>query len=248
MLTMVTSDGRPMWMTYEQEAQLLAFTEGITDGTVIDVVSIFSKFENRDYTYYAVKRNNRYMIERMRYPTNKDANNFTAKDIVFMDSWVSGTVVGSTITGLEHLEQKTVYILIDDAWQIGDFVVLDGSVTLPTDETGKLYAVGLPYQGISHTFEPNENVRGATALGTKRRWNRLKTRVLNSSLPLIDGYREADRRPEIPMGESDNVRAGLFDIEQNQTGYGDGSITVVQDRPYPLYIVGYFGQYQVEDD
>jgi hypothetical protein len=187
------------------------------------------------------------MIERMRYPTNKDANNFTAKDIVFMDSWVSGTVVGSTITGLEHLEQKQVFILIDDAWQIGTFIVTDGQVTLPADETGKLYAVGLPYTGVIETWEMADNVQG-TGLGTKRRWNRLDTRMLNSSLPVINGYRAEDRRPEVPMGISDNVRAGTFDSRANNVGYGDGSITVVQDRPYPLYIVAYFGQYQVEDD
>lgn len=249
-LTMLRANGQPIWMTYEKDSSLLAFTECITDGTVLDVVSYFSKYENRDYTYYVVNRNNRITIERMRQPTNKDAENFTAKDIVFMDSWVSGTVVGSTITGLEHLEQKEVYILIDDAWQIGTFTVVNGSVTLPADETGKLYAVGLPYLGRMSNFEMSENVRGGeTGLGTKRRWNRLDTRVLNSSLPLIMGSRAADRRTEIPMGESDNVRAGLFDIRQNITGYNSkGEIEVVQDRPYPLYVVGFFGQYQVESD
>ena len=248
MLTMVTTDGRPLWLTYEKDATALAFTEGITDGIVIDVVNIFSKFHNRDYTWYAVNRNNRFTIERMKYPTSKDANNFTAKDLVFMDSWVSGTVVGSTLTGLEHLEQKTVFILIDDAWLIGDFVVKDGSVSLLSDYTGQLYAVGLPYLGTGINFEMSDNTQG-TGLGTKRRWNRLDTRVLNSSLPLINGERAADRRTEIPMGESDNVRAGTFDIRQNITGYeSKGEITVIQDRPYPLYIVGYFGQYQVEDD
>jgi hypothetical protein len=245
---MVTTDGRPLWMAYEKDAAALAFTEGITDGVVIDVVSIFSKADNRDYTYYAVERNNRYMIERMRYPTSKDTNDFTAKDIVYMDSWVSGTVVGSTITGLEHLEQKQVNILIDDAWLVNNtFTVLDGQVTLPADYTGQLYAVGLPYQGVIETFEMADNVQG-TGLGTKRRWNRLDTRMLNSSLPLINGYRAEDRRPGIPMGTSDNVRAGTFDSRANNVGYGNGSVTVIQDRPYPLYVVAYFGQYQVEDD
>ena len=253
MLTMLRNGGQPLFMTYEKDASLLAFSECITDGEVVDVISYFSKFHNRDYTFYVVNRNNRYTIERMRYPTNKDAEGFTAKGIVFMDSWVSGTVVGNTITGLEHLEQKDVYILVDDAWQIapeppGVFTVINGSVTLPADETGKLYAVGLPYTGRMTNFEMSDNIRG-TGLGTKRRWNQLFTRVLNSSLPLIYGERAPDRRPIIPMGESDNVRAGLHDIDQNITGYeSKGEIPVVQDRPYPLYVVAFFGQYQVEDD
>ena len=248
MLTMITTVGQPVWLTYEKDASLLAFTPGITDGVVVDVISYFSKYHNRDYTYYVVNRNNRYTIERMRYPTNKDAEGFTAKGIVFMDSWVSGTVEGNTITGLEHLEQKEVSILIDDAWQIGTFIVTNGEVTLPEDETGKLYAVGLPYTGRMSNYEMTDNVQG-TGLGTKRRWNQLYTRVLNSSLPMINGYRASDRRPNKPMGDSDNVRAGITDISQWNTGWeSKGEVLVEQDRPYPLYVVAFFGQYSVEDD
>lgn len=247
LLTMVTTDGRPLWFIYEKVAGAVAFTEGVTDGKVVDVVSFFSTATNQDYTYYAVERNGRYMLERMRFPTNKLANNFTANDVVFMDSWVSGTVVGNTITGLGNLEQKEVYVLVDDAWQIGTFQVVDGTITLPADETGKLYAVGLPYTGYLETFEIRDNVRG-TGLGTKRRWNQLVTRTLNSSLPLIYDERAADRRPVIPMGSSDNVQAGIRDIKQSVSGYTDGKLIVTQDRPYPLYLMAFFGQYQVEDD
>ncbi|GAG69461.1 unnamed protein product, partial [marine sediment metagenome] len=137
--------------------------------------------------------------------------------------------------------------LIDDAWQIGEFTVVNGSVTLPADETGKLYAVGLPVIGLLKTWEIKDNLQ-FTGLGTQRRWNRLDTRILNSSLPLIYGERAPDRRPVIPMGESDNVRAGIHDIRQNVVGYEDGAIIVEQDRPYPLYLMAFFGQYQVEDN
>ena len=249
LLTMITTDGKAVFLSYEREAETVAFSEGITDGELVDVISYFSKYENQDYVYFVVKRNSRYIIERMRYPRNKRAENFTDNDVVFMDSWMKGTVTGNTITGLEHLEQKEVFVLIDDAFDENNpFLVTNGTVTLPQDETGKTYAVGLPYLGYLETFEIADNVRD-TGLGTKRRWNNLTTRVLNSSLPLIYGDRAPDRRPVIPMGESDNVRAGIHDIEQSVTGYDvGGAVTVIQDRPYPLYIEAFFGQYQVEDD
>jgi hypothetical protein len=249
LLTMVTAKGQPVWMTYERDVGLMAFTEGETDGQVYDVATYFSIVDNRDYSYYIVNRNNRYTLERMRYPESKATENFTQNDIVFLDSWVTGTVSGTTITGLEHLEQKDVYVLLDDAWQVDNpFTVLNGQITLPADETGKLYAVGLPYQGLIENFEMSDNVQG-TGLGTKRRWNQLYTRVLNSSRPLINGQRAEDRRPGVPLGTSDNVIAGIYDFAQTNQGYeSKGVVTVEQDRPYPLYVVGFFGQYQVEDN
>jgi hypothetical protein len=249
LLTMVTTKGQPVWMTYERDVGLMAFTEGETDGQVYDVATYFSIVDNRDYSYYIVNRNNRYTLERMRYPESKATENFTQNDIVFLDSWVTGTVSGTTITGLEHLEQKDVYVLLDDAWQVDNpFTVLNGQITLPADETGKLYAVGLPYQGLIENFEMSDNVQG-TGLGTKRRWNQLYTRVLNSSRPLINGQRAEDRRPGVPLGTSDNVIAGIYDFAQTNQGYeSKGVVTVEQDRPYPLYVVGFFGQYEVEDN
>ena len=49
------------------------------------------------------------------------------------------------------------------------------------------------------------------------------------------------------MNTPETVREGLQDIRQNVTGYGDGAIVVVQDRPYPTQVVGFFGEYEVED-
>ena len=109
--------------------------------------------------------------------------------------------------------------------------------------------MGLPYPGKFSNFEMVDNVQGQTGLGTDRRWVELFTRTLNSSLPLINGERAADRRPPKLMGESDNVRLGIHDIEQHNMGDGDGGIiTVEQDRPYPLYVMAFFGSYQVESD
>ena len=246
MLTMVRNNGQPIYMTYEKQGKVLAFTECETDGSVYDVASFFSLPQNADYTYYATSRNNRYVLERMRYPCSKLCTGLAEQGVVHMDGWVSGTVSGDTLTGLEHLNGKTVFVLVDDAWQIGTYEVINGQVLLNADETGKTYAVGLPYTGTAKTFEINVGV-DITGLGTTRRWNRLYTRILNSALPKVYGEINADRRPSIPMGTSDNVINGVHDVRQNVSGYGDGSITVIQDRPYPLYLMAFYGQFKAED-
>jgi hypothetical protein len=251
-MTMVRNNGQPVFLSYEKgEAPVAAFTNGETDGFVYDCAAYFSLPANKDYTYYSTFRNNNYTLERMNYPSGKIVSNLTAQKVVHLDGWVSGTVSGSTISGLWHLEGRPVNVLLDDAWQIGEYVVDAGIVQLDGDHTGKLYAVGLPYEGILQTFEATANSGSAdnlgTGLGTKRRWNKLYTRLLNSALPKIHTDRDSDRLPATLMGVGENVRAGLQDIHQTTSGYGDGSITVLMDRPYPVHVIGFFGEYQVED-
>lgn len=245
--TMSRNNGQPIWLAYDKNSSVLAFSECETDGSVYDIASYFSVDNQQDYTFYATKRNNRWVLERMHYPTSKSVSGLTESGVVHLDGWVTGIVSRETITGLGHLEGKQVYVLIDDAWQIGEYIVSNGLIQLNQDYTGRAYAVGLPYTGIMRTFEDNLNPNGTTALGTKRRWNRLTTRVLNSALPEIYNQRAYDRRPQIPMGTSDNVITGVHNITQNNVGFADGSITVEMNRPYPLYVIGFYGQYEVEE-
>jgi hypothetical protein len=234
-------------MTYTKEMGMMAYSEVETDGFVNDVAAYYSLATTQDYTFWAVERNGQYVLERMRYPCGKVCKPLTTNGIVCMDSWFSGTVSGLEITGLDLLNGKEVGVLIDDAWQIKEYTVANGKVTLPTDFTGSSYAVGLLYTGYMETFENPDNFQG-TGLGTKRRWNDLYTRLLNSALPKVYGQRAPDRTPATPMNQSENVRPGIQDIRQNVSGFGSGSIKIVQDRPYPTQVLAFFGSYQVEDD
>jgi hypothetical protein len=242
----VRNDGQPVFLTYEKTQPIFAFTEMETDGFVYDVSGFFSVLKNRDYFYFATLRNGTHVIERMRYPCSKICSNPTANNVVHMDGWVSGIVSGSTIENLQHLEGKTVGVLINDAWQIGEYVVNNGRVTLNKDFTGAVYSVGLVYTGLLQTFEVIDNFR-TTGIGTKRRWNKLTTRLLNSALPLVYTKRDRDRTPPTVMGSAETIREGLQDVTQTVVGYGDGSVTIEQNRPYPTYVLGFFGEYQVED-
>jgi hypothetical protein len=247
MLSMVRNGGQPLVMTYTKEMGMMAYTELITDGFVNDVAAFYSLAKTEDYTFWAVQRNGIWALERMRYPCGKVCKPLADNGIVMMDGWVSGTVEGFDITGLSHLNGKEVGVLIDDAWQIQEYTVANGKITLPEDFTGRTYAVGLLYEGFLETFENPDNFQG-TGLGTKRRWQDLYTRLLNSALPRVYGQRAPDRTPSSLMNQSENVRAGLQDIRQNVSGFGSGSIKIVQDRPYPTQVLAFFGTYQVEDD
>ena len=246
-MTMVRNNGQPLWMALESSIGTIAVTECETDGFVYDVASYFTVAKNREDMYFATQRNNNYVLERMKYPTGKVTTNITQKGVVLMDSYVTGTMDENTIYGLEHLEGKQVGVLLDDAWQIGEFTVQAGRLVLDGDYTGRVYAVGLLYQGYGETFEGSQAVRGV-ALGTTRRWNELYTRMLNSARPRLYGRRPADRTPKTPMDKAETVLEGVVDLKQTVAGYGDGSIIFVQDRPYPTHILGFFGEYTIDND
>jgi hypothetical protein len=261
MMVGVTGNGQFITMTYEvlgSQTVTQAFTEHTTDGEIYDVAAYFSIFQNRDSTYFAVKRNGNWLIERMRYPTSKEQLPLGEKGIVCMDSWITGDLLeinGEMVaTGLDHLNDKKVHVLVNDAWVVEEVTVDNGKIVLPPDYTGT-FAIGQPYMqdddgnylyGELQTFEIDDNYR-STGMGTKRRWNSLTTRLLNSALPKIYSRRDRDRTPITPMGTHESVRYGIQDVEQNVQGYTDGSIHVVQDRPYPTHIIAFFGEYQVED-
>ena len=48
------------------------------------------------------------------------------------------------------------------------------------------------------------------------------------------------------MGEAETVRAGLQDVEF-RSAHGEGSVRIVQDKPYPTQVVGLFGEYEVNE-
>ena len=212
---------------------------------MFDVATYFSYDNDWDVTYMAVQRNGLWVMERMIYPRTKNLGQLVSQGICMMDGWTTGTVpANGVIMGLDHLEGKDVFVLVDDGWEIGTYTVLEGQIS--TNRDSGTYCVGLPYEASLETFEVQDNFQG-TGLGTKRRWNSLTTRLLNSALPKVYDQRDRDRTPATPMGDYEGVRDGLQDIKQSKFGWGDGSIVVEQDRPYPTHILGFFGSMEIED-
>ncbi len=252
MITMITTAGQAVVLSYEKDQQVIAFTPFETDGKIYDACTFFTLPANRDDTYYSILRNNNYVIEKMRYPCSKVCTPLAENGLVYTDGWVRGQTTTDSagspiIEGLGHLEGKEVHVLVDDAWQIGTFIVTGGVVSLnpEVNQTG-YFAAGLPYEGDIETFEIQDNFQG-TGLGTKRRWLSLTTRLYNSALPNIYTVRARDRTPATPMGKAETVREGIQDVTQARLGFGDGKIRIIHDRPYPLHLIGFFGEYQIED-
>lgn len=129
-------DGKLLSMTYVKEQKLWAWAQHTTDGEVESIASIPEGFE--DSVYMVVKRGNQRFVERM---ATREIS--AVADAHCLDAGVVALGAVSSVSGLDHLEGRTVSALIDGN-VVEDLTVSGGSVTLPYTSVAQVH-VGLPY-------------------------------------------------------------------------------------------------------
>ena len=238
-----TASQQLLCVALEPNQGLFAWSEMHTTGDVYDLATIYSVTENEDAVYVCVLRGAVYSIEKMKYPRRTFGADLS--NAIHLDSWATGTLTNSqTITlGRSNLDNQTVRVTIDDA-DIGTFPVVGGTVDLVVPRTGR-YAVGLPYTGTIRTWEQAGGNPAGVGFGTARRWNKLYTRLLDSGIPKINGQLPADRTPASLMDLPEPLRT--YDARIHNAGFGDGSIEIIQDLPYPTHILGVYGEFGVNN-
>jgi hypothetical protein len=266
LIVVLREDGTLAAMTYAQN--MGAWTEIETQGHIRDIATYYSTITQQDELWvqisyaYVEGGPNIWQLERMPYPSrtmtpylDEGDETLTEQGVICIDSWTRGQMNNNVITGIEHLEGQVVGAIVNDAWA-GLYTVTGGAVTLDdlqisgSEPYEGEYAVGLMYEGDIHTFEVatgNQYQRG-TGLGTVRRWAKLYVRLLDSALPIINGVLPPDRTPEMNMNIAEILRMGLQDVVIRGGEWGDGSITIKQDRPYPTQVVGLYGEFQTGND
>jgi len=159
----------------------------------------------------------------------------------YLDCALTGTTLDSVLTGLSHLEGRSVRVVLNDA-VMGDFTVTDGEITLPSGSAGA-YVVGLPYTGTLKTMRLDINLANGASQGRKRRITEVAFRF-NGTQGCKFGKSLASLT-EIPFRTwSDNPTTGVprFTGEKVVTwpmGYSDDAVVyVVQDQPLPCTLLG----------
>ena len=274
LIVALRQDGTLATMTYDPANGMGAWTEQITQGFIHDIATYYSTVSNQDELYVQVDYNyqelgpDEWRIERMPYPSRtfeprtitesvfpQKTPTLISQGVICMDSWVTGTMTNNVINDLHFAEGSTVGVIVDDAWT-GTYEVTGGTVNIAdiqitgTEPYAGEYAVGLMYEGNLKTFEvaQGNNYQRGTGLGTVRRWAKLYVRLLDSALPIINGTLPPDRKPEMQMNIADIITMGLSDPHVRGEGWGDGSVTILQNRPYPTQIVGLYGEFQLGND
>ena len=251
----VTGAGILAAMTYERSQNVVGWHRHNTDGEFESVAAIYGD-NGADELWAIVKRTVnaqpvRY-VERMD-PDFRDALESEDKlGWLYLDCAKKRTGSPTTsITGLSHLEGKTVAILGDGA-VIPSQTVTGGAITLPT--AAATVVVGLPYTSLLQPMplDPG-NLQDGTAQGRKMRVDRLILRLyrsLGGEVEVQDGTWDNlyFRDIEGPMDQSPAVFTGDKQITVARSYETQGTVTIRQTAPLPLSILAIIPKYNVYGD
>ncbi len=145
------NDGSAVAMTYLKEQQILACTPISTDGKYESLCIIPG--DGYDEVWFLINRDGNRCVERL-------PNRLTSSDpadCTFLDSWLKYEgAPAEEISGLDHLEGKTVKALAD-GYVFENLTVTNGKITLPR-ESSKV-CIGLPYisefESLNVDFQTN---------------------------------------------------------------------------------------------
>ena len=258
----VRSDGVLLGFTYMREHDVYAWHRHTTDGTVESVCTIPEPDGSGglfDAVYLIVNRTiggatKRY-VERMAPRTWA-----TVSDMWFLDCALeySGAPVTS-VSGLSHLEGKTVAILGDGS-VVPSQTVVSGSVTL--DGSYSKVIVGLPYESDLETLNlelPGGGPGGGTGQGQMKKIAQVTLRVkdargvqvgLNQSLVTggaAGAQVEVKQRAMEYLGTAMQPYQGDWNIVIPTEWNRDGRLFVKQTYPLPVTILDLIPEVNVGD-
>jgi hypothetical protein len=229
----VMSDGSLLSMTYLKEHQVLAWTKHDTDGLYEGVSSIPGNGHNE--VWFVVNRNGiRYTeLQAERLVSVLPQDQF----FVHCGKTYSGAPA-TTITGLSHLEGKTVAILADGCVVNGK-VVASGSITLDT-AASKVH-VGLPYVSDFETLNVELGLQSGTSQAQRKKVASVVFRFLESRGGWIGP--DSSNLTEVILRDSATLGAiiPLYSGDYTQTlsgGYEEGGrVFYRQVDPLPVTIL-----------
>ena len=237
----VLASGELRACTYDRSENIVAWWRVVTAGLVKSAA--VARTADGDELWLSVVRNSQNLIERI--PMHEVG-------VSYVDSAKTGTVsarrVGDNvpvINGLTHLEGQTVRIIVDGAL-LPDQVVVAGLVVLAEEQFGLPYVVGLTFNAQMKTLPLEGGLQTGSSASAKRRRTKVRLRLNNSALPLVNGMRSPERAPADPMDTGIDLVTG--DVDCNLLGWeDDGALTIEQDLPFRTEILAIFGNAQVNE-
>jgi hypothetical protein len=232
----VSSTGKLLGLTYVPEQQVGSWHQHETDGAFESIAVVAEGDE--DVLYAVVKRTVngstvRY-VERMRSRLFIDP-----ADAFFVDAGATYSgAAATTISGLTHLEGKTVNILADGAVH-PQRVVTGGAITL--DQACSKVQIGLPITADLQTLPLAMQIDGGFGQGRYKNVNKAWLRVYRSSGifvgPTASELVEAKQRTIEVYGSPPNLKSEEIQIMLTPTWADGGQVYVRQSDPLPLTIV-----------
>jgi len=221
------------------------------DGIVESVVCVPSPTNDRDDLWMIVRRTvNGNSVRYIEYMKAEYENGDDQEDSFYVDCGLTyDSTAATTISGLRHLEGKTVDILADGATH-PQRTVSGGAITLQL--AASVVQVGLPCPFKLATLRLEAGAQDGTAQGKTKRINRLVVRLLDTlggsmgpsettvdEILFREGSDPMDSAPPIFTGDKEMPWPGGYEKE--------GYVWYVNDSPLPATIVAIMPQVTTQD-
>lgn len=239
----IREDGALLGLTYQREHKVVGWHIHNTDGAFQHICCIPGQ-EREDDVMFIVRRNingaTKYYYEILGKQFNADDAEFGR----FLDSYIlyTGTAT-DTITGLDHLEDKTVVALVDGLVHPACRVA-SGQITLEDEYTHVV--VGLPYESeISPLLHDIETQRDGTSLSRMARITSLRVdfyKSLGCTISVVDPE-SGETTEQIPFrnisdayDEQIPLVSGWHNIGGLEGHSWDIIYSIKQTQPLPLMV------------
>ena len=231
----VSSDGKLLGLTYVPEQKVAGWHRHDTDGTFESVCVVTEGSE--DALYVVVRRTiggvQRRYVERMHSRQFEEL-----EDSFFVDCGLTYEgAPAQTISGLSHLEGKTVSILADGAVHPPE-VVTGGAITL-VEPASKVH-IGLPITADLQSLPLAYEQVGAFGQGRPKNVSKVFLRVYRSSGvfagPDENSLREYKQRTTEVYGAPPNLVTDEIEVMLSSSWNASGQVFVRQSDPLPLTI------------
>jgi hypothetical protein len=222
-------------------------TDNILQDAKVESVATISGDLNEDELWVITQRWVNGAIRRyVECFSDFDFDETAPEDFKFLDSHLSYSGVAvSSLSGLDHLEGETVYILADGATHSSK-TVSDGAITL--DRSARKVTVGLSYNSVLQTMriEGGAGQYEGTAQGKIKRISKVVLRLFETVGakvgPSLDNletvpFRTTSGAMNLPVS---TFLAGDKEVEFSDDYNTDGFIVVKQDQPLPLTVLALY--------
>jgi hypothetical protein len=227
-------DGTLIAMTYERDQKVVGWhRHTIADDADVESVATIYGNGTEDEVWMAVKRTVSGQTYRTieRFPllwrTQFDAE--SSANYRYLDGHVAFTsgAAGRTVSGLAHLEGKTITVVQEGSSPITR-TVASGAITVPAATAGYL---GLPYTSTLRPMKLDADFEDGTAQSRKKRIHQVVVRTLKSrggEVRTNNGTWYA-LASTLTTGDQKIILGGAFGI--------DADVDVRQNEPYPMCII-----------
>jgi hypothetical protein len=251
------ADGQLIGFTYDRSQEVSGWHRHILGGTdaVVESVAVIPSTDGTfDQLWMIVKRTINGAIKRYVETLQPDPD----KDLVYDKSkmWYLDSALNysgapiTTVSGLNHLIGETVDILADGAVVAPKTVNGSGQITLDTAASSLI--IGLPYTSKMSPVNIEQGGDFGTAQTKRGRLLKLGLRfykTIGAKFGRDEDHLEVIpfRTASTPMGSSPDLFTGDKVVVFEGTWDRERNVTVVQDQPYPMTILGLVHEFLINE-